>query len=141
MKSSVLPAIERSCSFHTLWITAKRVNYTKYLLVIPSNLRWDKRIDHICSRANNTLIFFGRSISIRDTNNKQHANELLARLILEYSSSICDPYTYPIAQDRDDTTTSPPTQKTDKFRLDPTQSCTPGRRCDRVSTVSSRRSR
>jgi len=66
----------------------------KYLGVqISHDLRWDKHIDYITSKANSTLGFLRRNINIRNPQIKEHSYKTLVRPILEYSQSVCDPYT------------------------------------------------
>ena len=64
----------------------------KYLGVTISNdLRWNKHIDLVTAKANNTLNFVRRNINIRNSNVKQQAYKSLVRPILEYSSTVWDP--------------------------------------------------
>ena len=72
----------------------KHVKHLKYLGVnITHDLRWDKHIDSITSQATNTLNFLRRNINIRNCNVKFQAYKTLVRPILEYSSTVWDPYT------------------------------------------------
>jgi hypothetical protein len=70
------------------------VSSIKYLgLTISDDLRWDKHVDKVVAKANSTLGFLRRNINIRNTAIKSHAYKALVRPLLEYSSSVWDPYT------------------------------------------------
>ena len=72
----------------------KHVPHIKYLGVnISHDLRWDKHIDSITLKATNTLNFLRRNINIRNSHAKLQAYKSLVRPILEYSSTVWDPYT------------------------------------------------
>ena len=72
----------------------KHVNYVKYLGVhITSDLRWDKHIDNICSRANSSLGFIRRNVNIGNPTVKGLAYQSYVRPVLEYSPTVWDPYT------------------------------------------------
>ena len=67
----------------------KHINCIKYLgLTISKDLRWNKHVDKAVAKANNTLSFLHCNINIRS-----HASKSLVRPLLEYSSSVWDPYT------------------------------------------------
>ena len=66
----------------------------KYLGVqISRDLRWDKHIDYITSKANSTLGFLRRNINISNPRIKQQSYTTLVRPVLEYSQIVWDPYT------------------------------------------------
>jgi hypothetical protein len=65
----------------------------KYLgCTISSDLKWDKHITTICSKANNTISFLKRNINISNKSIKEKAYVSLVRPTLEYASSVWDPY-------------------------------------------------
>ena len=71
----------------------KHVDQTKYLgVTITGDFRWNKHIDNISAKANNTLNFLRRNINVRDHSIKEKAYKALVRPILEYSSSVWDPH-------------------------------------------------
>jgi len=64
---------------------ACRLDVVKYLGVqISYDLRWDKHIDYITSKANSTLGFLRRNINISNAQIEENS-KTLARQILEYS--------------------------------------------------------
>ena len=66
----------------------------KYLGVnIASDLRWNKHIDIITSKANRTLGFLKRNLKIDSTMLKTAAYKTLVRPTLEYTCTVWDPYT------------------------------------------------
>ena len=72
--------------------TLKSVNNAKYLgCLITSDLRWTNHINSICGKANKTLGFLHRNLNIGTT--KQNAYNSLVRPIVEYASTVWDPYT------------------------------------------------
>jgi hypothetical protein len=74
--------------------TLKSVNNAKYLgCLITSDLRWTNRINSICGKANKTLGFQRRNLNIGSTTTKQNAYNSLVRPIVEYASTVWDPYT------------------------------------------------
>ena len=67
----------------------KHVDIAKYLGVqISHDLRWDKHIDYITSKANSTLGFLRRNINISNPQIKERSYKTLVRPILEYSQSV-----------------------------------------------------
>ena len=67
----------------------KNVDHVKYLSInIASDLRWDKHVDIICNKANSALGFIRRNVNIGNAKVKA-----LAFNVLEYSSTVWDPYT------------------------------------------------
>jgi len=58
-----------------------------------SDLRWDKHVDNICSRANSSLGFIRRNVNIGNPRVKGLAYQSYVRPVLEYSPTVWDPYT------------------------------------------------
>ena len=56
-----------------------------------TNLKWDKHINNITSKANQTLNFLRRNLKVNSQKIKDHAYKALVRPTLEYSSCIWDP--------------------------------------------------
>ena len=74
--------------------TLESVPEAKYLgVTITSDLRWNTHINNITSKANKTLGFLRRNLNISSTNIKAQAYKSLVRPIVEYGSSVWDPYT------------------------------------------------
>ena len=75
--------------------TLKSVNNAlKYLgCLITSDLRLTNHINSICGKANKTLGFQRRNLNIGSTTTKQNAYNSLVRPIVEYASTVWDPYT------------------------------------------------
>ena len=72
----------------------QNVTSTKYLWVkISSDLRWDSHIAEATSRANRTLGFVKRNLSICSRRAKVAAYKTLVRSLLEYAGPLSDPYT------------------------------------------------
>ena len=70
------------------------VDSAKYLgVTITSDLNWNKHIDNITRKANNTLSFLKRNLQINNTTLKATAYQTLVRPQVEYASSVWDPYT------------------------------------------------
>ena len=70
------------------------VNSVKYLgLTVSNDLRWDKHVDRVVAKANNTLVFLRRNLNIHNPKVKAHAYKSLVRPLLEYSCSVWDPHT------------------------------------------------
>ena len=83
----------------------EHVTSAKYLgCTITSDLKWGKRIEHICSKANGTLGFLKRNLNIANKGIKENAYKSLVRPTLDYACSVWDPY-----------------QANDKYRLDMVQ--------------------
>jgi hypothetical protein len=74
--------------------TLESVESAKYLgCLISSDLRWTKHINSICGKANKTLGFLRRNLNIGSATVKQNAYNSLVRPIVEYVSTVWDPYT------------------------------------------------
>ena len=70
------------------------VDSAKYLgVTITSDLSWNKHINNITFKANNTLSFLKRNLQINNTTLKTTAYQTLVRPQLEYASSVWDPFT------------------------------------------------
>ena len=75
---------------HTLEVTKE----AKYLgVTLTSDLKWNKHIDNITSKANKTLGFIKRNIRISSPKIKTQAYNSLVRPLLEYASPVWDPHT------------------------------------------------
>ena len=59
----------------------------------PDELSWNKQIDSICKKANNTLAFLRRNLQISQGHIKERAYTTLVRPQLEYAAAVWDPYT------------------------------------------------
>ena len=59
----------------------------------PSDLRWNSHIAAVTSRANRTLGFVKRNLSICSRKAKVAAYKNLVRSLLEYAIPLLDPYT------------------------------------------------
>ena len=71
----------------------ENVDNIKYLGVTISNdMKWDTRISNICTKANRTLGFLRRNLFSCPQDVKEAAYKGMVRPILEYGSSIWDPY-------------------------------------------------
>ena len=72
----------------------QHVNSVKYLgLTVSNDLRWDKHVDQVVAKANNTLSFLRRNLNIHNPKVKAHAYKSLVRPLLEYCCSVWDPHT------------------------------------------------
>ena len=71
----------------------ENVDNIKYLgVTITCDLRWDTHISNICTKANRTLGFLRRTLFSCPQDVKEAAYKGMVRPILEYGSSIWDPY-------------------------------------------------
>ena len=74
--------------------TLATADLAKYLgVTIASDLRWNKHIDTITSKANRTLGFLKRNLKINSTPLKSTAYKTMIRPSLEYACTVWDPYT------------------------------------------------
>ena len=72
----------------------QHVKVIKYLGVsISQDLRWDAHVNNTVSKANRTLGFLRRNLSVGNTKIKQQAYMSLVRPGLEYASTVWNPYT------------------------------------------------
>ena len=73
--------------------TLNRVKSTKYLgLTITSDLNWNKHINNITARANQSLGFVKRNVKTRSRDIKTKVYKALVRPRLEYCSTLWDPH-------------------------------------------------
>ena len=69
------------------------VDEAKYLgITFTEDLRWNKHITNICSKANRTLGFLKRNLNISAKSVKENAYRSLVRPLVEYASPVWDPY-------------------------------------------------
>ena len=59
----------------------------------PPKQKWDKHINSITSKANQSLGFLRRNLKINSSKVKDHAYKAIVRPKLEYSSTVWDPNT------------------------------------------------
>ena len=72
----------------------ENVESIKYLgVTITSDLKWNTHIINICTKANRTLGFLRRNLFSCPQEVKEAGYKTLVRPILEYGSSVWDPYT------------------------------------------------
>ena len=70
------------------------VNSAKYLgVTLTLDLRWNRHVENIVYKANQSLGFLRRNLRINSPNLKSLAYKTLVRPLLEYSSAAWDPYT------------------------------------------------
>lgn len=71
----------------------EQVSENPYLgVIISDNLKWSAHISKICSRANSILGFIKRNLKHSTSSFKETAYISLVRSILDYSSTVWDPY-------------------------------------------------
>ena len=74
--------------------TLKKVDSAKYLgITIQNNLKWDKHINTITAKANQSLGFIKRNLKVHSPAIKEHAFKALILSKLEYCNTIWDPHT------------------------------------------------
>ena len=74
-------------------ITLQTTKNAKYLgLNISDDLSWSKHINQTTAKGNNTLRFIKRNIQTRNSKIKETAYKTYVRPLLEYSSSVWDPW-------------------------------------------------
>ena len=72
----------------------EKVSDTKYLgVTLQNNLKFDKHIDNICSKASKMLGLLGRNLKAAPLKTKELGYNALVRPVLEYASSVWDPHT------------------------------------------------
>ena len=72
----------------------ENVESVKYIgVTITSDLKWNTHIINSCTKANRTLGFLRRNLYSCPQDVKEAAYKTMVRLILEYGSSVSDPYT------------------------------------------------
>jgi hypothetical protein len=95
-KCEVLIATNKKSPIHSEYTIHGQVlnqtDSTKYLgLNIHKSLSWESHIDKITKKANSTLAFLGRNVSLCPTTIKAQCYTTLVRPPLEYASSIWSP--------------------------------------------------
>ena len=79
---------------HPLGYNIGNVESIKYLgITITNDLKWNAHIIKICTKANRTLGFLMRNLYSCPQDVKEATYKTLVRPILEYGSSVWDPYT------------------------------------------------
>ena len=79
--------------------TLTRVKSAKYLgVTLTDDIKWDQHINNICGKANRTIGFLRRHLSIGATALKERAYFTLVRPLVEYASTVWDPYTQTLIQ-------------------------------------------
>ena len=74
--------------------TLSVVNHYPYLgITLSDNLKWNTHIQNICGKANRSLGFVRRNLHSCSQTTKLEAYRSLVRPLLEYASSVWDPYT------------------------------------------------
>ena len=82
------------CSYELHGHTLDSVSSAKYLgITIQQDMDWDNHINNMANKANRTLGFLQRSLKISSSTIKDRAYKAFVRPILEYTSSVWDPYT------------------------------------------------
>ena len=72
----------------------ENVDNIEYLgVTITNDLKWNTHISNICTKANRTLGFLRRTLFSCPQDVKEAAYKGMVRPILEYGSSVWDPYT------------------------------------------------
>ena len=67
----------------------------KYLgITISNDLKWNKHVSNITSKANSTLGILRRNLRLSSHTVKTHAYQALVRPHLEYASAVWDPHTH-----------------------------------------------
>lgn len=71
----------------------EKVTSAKYLgITIQNNLKWNKHINGITSKANQSLAFLRRNLKINSRKARDHAYKAIVRPKLEYASTVWDPH-------------------------------------------------
>jgi hypothetical protein len=74
--------------------TLEKVDSAKYLgITIQNNLKWDKHINTMTAKANQSLGFIKRNLKVHSPAIKERAFKVLVRPKLEYCNTIWDPHT------------------------------------------------
>ena len=83
-----------SHTYHLHGHTLEKADSAKYLgITIQNNLKWDKHINTITAKVNQSLGFIKRNLKVHSPTIKEHAFKTLVRPKLEYCSTIWDPHT------------------------------------------------
>ena len=84
--------LDRSYELHGH--TLDTVNSAKYLgVTLSRDLDWDTHINNVTNKANQILGFLRRNLKISSSTIKEKAFKAFVRPLLEYASSVWDPYT------------------------------------------------
>ena len=71
----------------------KTVESAKYLgCTFISDLRWNDYVNNICNKANRTIGFLKRNLTLGSTTVKQNTYKALVRALVEYASPVWDAY-------------------------------------------------
>ena len=71
-----------------------KVEQSKYLgITLQSNRKWNKHLNSITNKANQSLGFLKRNLKIKSSYVKYHAYKALVIPKLEYASAVWDPHT------------------------------------------------
>ncbi len=74
--------------------TLQRVLSAKYLgVTLQTDLSWVEHVDNTCAKANRALGFLRRNLKVCSKSTKELAYKALVRPIVEYASTVWDPYT------------------------------------------------
>ena len=80
----------------------ENVESIKYLgVTITSDLKWNSHVRNVCSKANRTLGFLRRNLFSCPQDVKEAAYKGMVRPILEYGSSVWDPYASGLQEELD----------------------------------------
>ena len=80
-------------AYHTSNTSLSTVLHCKYLgITIQSDLKWNKHVQQITRKANNSLSMLQRNIKIASTGTKTLACQSLVRLQLEYAETVWSPW-------------------------------------------------
>ena len=72
----------------------EHVSAAKYLgVTVSSDLRWNRHVAAVTSKANSTLGFLKRNLQVKSEDLKTTAYKSLVRPLVEYAPSVWDPYT------------------------------------------------
>ena len=74
-------------------ILEEKKSHTYLGVDLCKDLTWNTHVDRICSKANRTIGFLQRNLHVCPTHIKDMSYKTLVRPILDYCSSVWDPYT------------------------------------------------
>jgi hypothetical protein len=75
--------------------TLEKTDSAKYVgITIQNNLKWDKHINTMTAKANQSLGFIKRNLKVHQPAIKEHAFKALVRSKFEYCNTIWDPHTH-----------------------------------------------
>ena len=97
-KCNVLTVTNKTRQFNSSYQlhghTLEAVTSAKYLgLTFTNKLQWDQHISNITNKASKTLGFLRRNLKIPSIRIKEQAYQTLVRPLVEYASTVWDPYT------------------------------------------------